>query len=331
MIRAATLVLATALASAPASPASYAVTDRIAGPDGGWDLADVDASARRLYVARATGVMSVDLASRRVTPSLVSFKGGHGVVAVPGSKRVVAASGAGDVAVVFEGDTGKEIATIPAGKNPDAVAYDPATRTVWVFSPGSHDATVIDPRAAKAVATVPIGGSLELAVADGRGRLYVNVEDRDEVVAIDTKARKVLAHHPHAGCDGPTGIAYSAKDRLILSACANGVAKVTRPDGSDVASLRIGPHPDGAVFDATRNVALVPTGGDGRLAVIRMSGRPAVLETLPTAVGARTIALDRSTGAAYLPSTRYGPPPLTGGRPPSLPGSFAVLVVKPSR
>lgn len=322
------LVLA-ALAAA-AGPPAYVVSDRIGGPDGGWDLADVDPAAHRLYVARSNGVMAVDLATGDVTPNLAAFKGGHGVVAVTGTNRVVAASGGSGLAVIFEGNTGKEIASIPAGKNPDAVTYDPATKTVWVFSPGSHDATVIDPVSAKAVATVPIGGLLELGVADGQGRLYVNVEDRNEVVVIDTRARKVLAHHALAGCDGPTGIAYSAKAKLILSAC-DGVAKVTRPDGTDVATLKIGPHPDGAAFDAARDVALVPTGGDGKLAIIRLSAKPEVLSTTATAIGARTIALDPSTGAVYLHSAKYGLAPATGGRAPMTPGSFSVLVVKPSR
>lgn len=313
-----------------AAVATYAVSARIPGPDGGWDLAAVDPAAHRLYVARSTGVMTVDLQAGAARPALVPLRGGHGVAVVPGSNRVVASSGSGGTAVVFEGDTGRVVATLPAGKNPDAVTYDPATRTVWVFNPGSQDATVIDPAAAKVVATVPIGGSLELGVADGRGRVYVNVEDRNEVVVLDTRARKVLAHHALPGCDGPTGIAYSAKARQIVSACANGIAKVTTPEGREVATLKIGPRPDGAAFDETRDVALVPTGGDGRLWTLRLGARPQVLGSTITAVGARTLALDPSTGTAYLPSAQYGPAPAGGGRPSMVPGSFNVLVVKPA-
>ena len=321
--------LAASLAvGAPAVTSGYAVTDRIAGPDGGWDLAAVDAATHRLYIARSTFVQVVDLVSGQVTPSLVPLVRGHGVLPIPGTNRVIASSGGAGTAVLFEGDTGKVIATIAVGKNPDAIAYDPASKTVWVMNPGSQDASVIDPSTGVVVATVAIGGSLELGVADGKGRLYINVEDKNEVVVLDTRARKVLAHYPLKGCDGPTGIAYSMKARLVLSACGNGVAKVTAPDGHDVATLKIGPRPDGAVFDETRQVALVPTGGDGQLSVIRLSPKPEVIQTAPTAVGARTIALDPSTGVAYLPSASYGPAPAKG-RPLALPGSFAVLVVKP--
>lgn len=324
------MILAVLLAAAAAASSGYALGDPIPGPDGGWDLADVDPAAHRLYVARSGAVMAVDLATRAVTPALVPLKGGHGVAVVPGSGRVVATSGASGEAVLFEGATGAVIATLPAGKKPDAAAYDPATRTVWVFSPGSGDATVIDPAAARVVATVPIGGSLELGAADGQGRLYVNVEDRNEVVAIDTRARRVIAHHPLAGCDGPTGIAWSAKARQLVSACANGVAKVTTPEGRDVATLKIGPRPDGAAFDAARDVALIPSGARGDLSVIRLGAHPEVVATVPTAVGARTLALDPSTGAAYLPSAKSGRAPAGGGRAPMQPGSFVVLVVKPA-
>lgn len=322
-----TAALALTLLAGAAAP-GYAVTDRIAGPDGGWDLAAVDPVAHRLYVARSQAVMAVDLTTGEVTAVLAPVKGGHGVLPIPGTNRVIASNGALGTATLFEGDTGKIVATIAVGKNPDAITYDPATRTVWVFNPGSHEASVIDPATAAVVATVPIAGSLELGAADGQGRLYVNVEDKNEIAVIDTRARTVIAHYPLRGCDGPTGIAYSAKARLIVSAC-DGLAKVTAPDGHEVASLKIGPHPDGAVLDETRGRVLIPTGGDGMLSVIRLSPKPEVIATIPTAKGARTAAIDPQTGVVYLPSARYGPAPAGGGRAPILPGSFAVLVVTP--
>ena len=321
-------VLALALAVTASAP-TFSVTDRIAGPDGGWDLAAVDTSAHRLYVARSKALMAVDLTTGVVTPSLAPLIGGHGVAVVPGSGRVVATGGGAGAATLIEGATGQVVATLQAGKNPDAVAYDPATKTVWVFSPGSHDATVIDPAAGAVLATLPIGGGLELGVADGQGRLYVNVEDKNEVVAIDTRARKVLAHYPLAGCDGPTGIAYSVKAKLVISACGNGVAKFTTPDGQDMGSVKIGTRPDGAVFDEARQLALIPSGAEGTLSVIRLSPRPTLVATIPTAKGARTAAIDATTGVVYLPSAQYGPAPAGGGRAPILPGSFAVLVVSP--
>ena len=322
-------VLTVCPAAADAASPTYAKTTTIAGPDGGWDLASVDASSTHLYIARSGGVMRVDLADGRVTPDVVKLQRGHGALALPGGDLVLATSGGESKAILFHGPTGKVVAEIAAGKNPDAVTYDPATRTAWVFNAGSGDATVIDPSSGKVLATVAIGGSLELGAADGRGRLYVNVEDKNDVAVIDTRARKLLKRLPLKGCEGPTGIAYDKAAKLIVSACANGVAKVTTPEGRDVASVPIGPHPDGAAYDEERGLALVPSGGDGQLTVFRLTPKPTVVEHMATAAGARTMAFDEATGASYLPSADYAPPAKAGARPQPLPGTFKIVVVKP--
>ncbi len=319
---------ALALATATAAP-TYTVSDRIAGPDGGWDLAAV--ANGRLYVARSKAVMSVDLASKAMTPSLVVLSGGHGILAIPGGDLVLATSGGVGTATLFKGATGEVVATIPVGKNPDAMSWDPVTKTAWVFNPGSHEASVIDPATAKVIDTVAIPGALELGAADGKGRIYLNIEDKNEVAVIDTRTRKLVSTFPLTGCDGPTGIAYSMKAKLIVSACGNGVAMVSAPDGKLVATLKIGPRPDGAAMDEARGLVLIPTGGDGALSVIHLSPKPEVISVATTTKGARTIALDEKTGTAYLPSAQYGPAPAAGGRAPLLPGTFAVLVVSPAK
>lgn len=323
------LMAALAAAATAAATPGYSVTGKIAGPDGGWDLAAVDAAAHRLYVARSTGVMAVDLDSGKVSAGLVPLTRGHGVLPIPGTSRVIATSGGTGQAILFEGATGAVTATLTVGKNPDAVAYDPATKTVWVMNPGSGEISVIDPVAAKVVDTVAVAGGLELGAADGKGRLYVNIEDKNEVAVVDTKARKLLSRFPLKGCDGPTGIVYSAASNQLVSACANGVAIVSAPDGTQVASLKVGPRPDGAVFDDKRGLAFIPSGGDGTLSVIRLGKTPAVVASVPTAKGARTAAIDVSTGRIYLPSAQYAPAVGTA-RPAMTPGSFAVLVVSPA-
>jgi DNA-binding beta-propeller fold protein YncE len=197
------------------------------------------------------------------------------------------------------------------------------------MDPGSGEATVVDLKSAKVLATVPVGGSLEFATADGHGRMYVNVEDKNEVAVLDTRTRKVMSRFPLEGCEGPTGIAYDAAAREILSACGeNGVAIVLAPDGRQIARLPIGKGADGAAFDARRNLALVPAGRDGNLTLIQLGAAPKVIGQIPTAVSARTIALDPGTGRAYLPSATMAPAP-AGERPKPVPGSFRVLVVSP--
>ena len=328
MATAIALMASVAANSQGPAPPNYSVVDRITGPDGGWDLLDVDPANKRLYIARRTGVMAVDLASGKITPVLVAGDGLHASMPVPGTTRVVSTNGGTNTVTLFDGGTGQVFAKLPVGTRPDAVTWDKATGTAWVMNAGSGDISVIDPVAGKVIDTIAVGGSLELGVADGNGRLYVNVEDRNEVVVLDTRGRKVLRRFPLAGCEGPTGIAFAPDQNLLVSACANGVAVISAPDGRAVASLPVGPRPDGAVYDTARHLAFVPSGGNGTLYVIRLTPKPEVVQRLATANGARTIALDSATGRLYLPSARYEPA-AGEARPAMIPGSFAVLVVSP--
>ncbi|HWJ37193.1 MAG TPA: YncE family protein [Sphingomicrobium sp.] len=314
-------------AEAFAAPA-YKVAAEIKGADGGWDLLSVDAASERLYIARRDRVTAVDLARGTLTDKLAGVDGGHAALAIPGSGNVLVTSGNANQAIIMDGRTGQVRATIPTGKKPDAAAYDPATKTVWVMTPGDGAITVVDPKAGKAVATVPVGGSLELGAADGYGKLYVNVEDRNEVAVLDTRSKKVLRRDPLPGCDGPTGIIYDPSTKETVSACANGIAVVLSATGKPVASIPVGKRPDGAAFDERRHLALIPSGGDGNLSIIQLSPTPRLIATLATAKSARTIALDPATGRAYLPATDLKPA-AGNARPQAVPGTFRVLVVAP--
>jgi DNA-binding beta-propeller fold protein YncE len=314
--------------AAPAASPSYRVIAQLPAGDGGWDLLSVAPADQRLYVAHGDGVTAIDLRTGKATDKIVTGQRVHAALAIPGTHEVVSTNGETNNAYLFDGLTGKIRATIPTGTKPDAAAYDPATHTVWIMDAGSGEATVVDPVSAKVLATVAIGGSLEMGEADGHGRLYVNVEDRNEVVELDTRARKVERTFPLKGCEGPTGLVYDPATKEVVSACANGVAVISRPDGSEVASLPIGKGADGAAFDPIHHVALVPAGRDGNLTMIRLSPKPAVVGQLQTAVSARTITIDPSTGRAYLPSAQLAPAP-AGERPKPVPGTFRVLVVAP--
>jgi DNA-binding beta-propeller fold protein YncE len=324
-----TLLLAAALAAAaPAALPSYHVVAQLPAGDGGWDIASVDTVDQRLYVGRTDGVTAIDLKTG-AADRFVAGQRVHAAFAIPGTHEVVSTNGELNTATLFDGRTGKVRATIATGKKPDAAAYDPATRTLWIMNPGSGNASVIDPVSAKVLATVAIGGSLEFATADGHGRMYVNVEDRNEVAIIDTKARKVVSRFALKGCDGPTGIAYDARSREILSACGGGaVAIVSATDGRQIAQLPIGKGADGAAFDQRRGIALVPAGRDGIVTLIRLGKQPAVVGTVETAVSARTIALDPSNGRIYLPSAKLAPAQ-GDERPKPLPGTFRVIVIAP--
>lgn len=323
------LACASALVAAVAPAPSYRLVATIAGPDGGWDLTSVDPVSHRLYVARSEAIEAVDLDTGKLTPALVPAQRGHAALTIPGTSEVVSTNGTSNTATIFDGRTGAIRAVVPVGKKPDDVAFDPLTRTLWVMNADGGDISVVDPVAAKVIATIPVGGSLELSVADGMGRMFVNVEDRNDVVVLDTRTRKLVSRFPLAGCDGPTGIAYDPDAKLLVSACANGRAIVSTRAGKQVASITIGPRADGALFDRRRHVALIPSGGDGTLAVIKTSGTPRLLDTVKTAKSARTAALDPLTGRIYLSSASYDSP-VGKDRPKMMHNSYRLLVMEPT-
>lgn len=310
-----------------AAQAGYHVETTLPGPDGGWDLASVDSSRRQFFVARGDSVTVADLVTGK-TRQFAPAQRGHAALVVPGTDLLLVTNGGTDTATLFNRASGALVATLPTGKKPDAATYDPATHTVWVMNAGSGDISVVDPVALKVVGTVMVGGSLELGAADGKGRLYVNIEDHNSVAVIDTRSRKLLKTFPLAGCDGPTGVAYDPSARQLISACSNGVAVVSRPDGKNVSSISIGKGADGAVFDARRGVALIPAGQDGNLSIIKLGAKPHVVAVVPTARSARTIALDEQSGHAYLAASDLKA--VEGQkRPQAVPGTWRVIVVAP--
>lgn len=319
---------AQALAAAP--PAPMKVVDRIAGPDGGWDYANFDPVHRRLYVAHGAAITAVDVDTGKVTPALAAAQRAHIALPLPGGDELLVTNGGSDTVTLVDAMTGAVRATVLTGQNPDAALFDPASGLAYVMNGKSGDITVIDVKAAKAVGTVPVGGKLEFGVADGKGRVFVNVEDKNEIAVIDTAARKVVAHWAMVGCEEPSGLAYAAEVHLLIAACANGKAEVvSSTSGKVVASVAVGEDPDAAFYDAQRHLAYVPSGGKGTLSVLAVRGPKDVvlIQTVQTRLGARTGALDPKTGRTYLPSAEYDAPAQAGGRPRMKPGSFAVLVV----
>jgi DNA-binding beta-propeller fold protein YncE len=199
---------------------------------------------------------------------------------------------------------------------------------VDVIGGDSGQITLVDPKAMKAVGSIKVGGALEFDQADGKGRLYINGEDTNEIVVVDLAAGKVVKRYPMAGCRRPTGLALVAGGRLV-SACGNGVVKIVdAASGHDLATLKIGEGPDAVIYDTRRSLAYVPSGRSGTLAVIALSGPAAntIIDTVQTQVGARTGAVDPKTGRIYLPTAQFEPAQ-PGKRPAAKPGTFQVLVL----
>ncbi len=331
ILAAATVVLALSTNSVVAAPtgATLKVVGHIAGPNGGWDYASFDPARRRLYVAHGDSVMMIEADTGKVTAAFAAGNHLHAVVPIPGADLIVTTNSGDDTARIISAKNGKLIASVPTVKDPDGAVFDPFTNRLVIAGGDSGAITLLDVKTAKASSPILVGGQLEYPAVDGRGRLYVNVENKGEIAAIDLKSRTVIAHFPLAGCLGPTGLVLVPGNRLI-SVCANGLAKILdAATGKPLASLAIGGRPDAVLYDEKRNIALVPSGLTGTLSVIALSGSEdnTVIETVQTQIGARTGAIDSKTGRVYLPTAQYVLPAPTGQRPTTKPGTFQVLVL----
>lgn len=308
-----------------AEPSGYKILTRIPVTDGGWDYLNYDAANRRIDIGRGTGVTVVDPATN--TATLLAGPNVHGAISVDGGKALLTTDGAAGAAHIIDAKTGANIATIPTGRGPDSARLDPHSGLAMVMNHSGGDIALIDVASRKSVGTIAIGGTLEEAVADGTGKAFVNVEDKNEVVAFDIDARKVIAHYPMAGCDGPTGIALAAPEKLLLVACGGAVAVVRADTGALVKTVKIGQGADGIAYDAAHHMAFVPAGRDGNLAILSVSASDvALVDTIPTTRGARTITIDPTSGRLYLMAAQYGAA-AAGGRAAVTPGSYQVLVV----
>ena len=327
-------MMATALAGLLAAGAAsaamtgpYKVVKTVPGPDGGWDYVRLDAANHRVVMTRGTSVMTLDLPSLKITADLAPGQRLHDALPVNGGRELLVSNGGTDSVVFVDGKSGAALATIKVGKNPDAEALDPATGLALVMNHGSGDVTFVDPKTRAAVGTLMVGGDLEAAAVDGQGHAFVNVENKNETVLVDVKAKTVIRHIPLPGCDGPTGATYEPKRHWVIAACDGSTAIIDARSGKPVKTLKSGKEADGVAVDEKRDLAFVP-GRDGSLTVISLKGAPKVVQTLKTAVNNRTLAVDEATGRVYLPvaELKAGAP---GERPTPVAGTFRVLVVGP--
>lgn len=309
------------------------------GGDGGWDFVTVDPAAKRLYVARATRVMVVDTGTLKLVGEVPDTAGVHGVAVAADLGRGFTSNGRTANATIFDLKTLRATGEVKTGENPDMILYDSATRRVFAFNGRSGDATAIDAKAGTVAGTVPLGGKPELAVSDGKGTVFVNLEDKNEVVALDARELKVKSRWPLGPCEEPTGLAMDVAHRRLFAACANKMMAVVDADnGRVVTTVPIGQGPDGAVFDADRQLVFTSNGRDGTITVVHevSPDRYEVAQTVQTERGAKTVALDPRTHDLYLVTAEFGPVPSPTAeqprpRAPIMPGTFEVMVVGTGR
>lgn len=314
--------------------ADYRVANHFnVGGAGGWDYPSLDAQAHRLYIARGDHVQIVDTTTGKEIASIADTPGVHGVALAPELGRGFISCGKANVVKVFDLKTNAVIASVPAGEVPDAIMYESTTQRVFAFNGKSHDASVIDAKTNQPVATIALGGKPEFARDDGKGVVFVNIEDKAELVAIDAKNVKVKARYKLPQCEEPTGLALDVKHRRSFSTCGNKNLVVLDIDsGKAVASVAIGDGSDGAEFDAATQT-IFSANGEGTLSVIRQidANHYAAQSALTTQKSARTLVLDQNTHRLYLPAAEFGSPDAEHKRGKMLPDSFNIVVVEPAQ
>ncbi len=290
-------------AGAPPTP-TYRVTKTVAlGPPDRWDYLTFDAESGRVFAAHGDRVTVVDGRDGTILGQIEGFPGGtHGVAIASYAGRGYSDDGHAGTATSFDLKTLKPLRTINAGKGADGIVFDPFSRHVFVINGDGESVSVIDPSSDEVVATIKVGGGLEFGAADARGKFYVNGVERQEIVRIDTKTSRVDARWPVRNCSRPHGIAIDPLTRRIFATCVNNVMVVVDADsGAIIATLPIGSGSDAAAFDPQRKLVF-SSNGDGTLTVIAEKGpnQFEVMGNIPTAVGARTMALDAVSGRVYL-------------------------------
>ena len=328
-------ILVAAAPALAATPAHYKLDKVITlGGDGGWDYLTYDAPAKRLFLARATRVMVVDPASGKVMKVIPGTDGVHGIALAHDLGKGFTSNGRESTVTVFSLKTLEQIEKIKVtGENPDAIVYEPVTHRVFTMNGGSNSSTVIDAAGDKAVATIPLDGRPEFAVADGQGKVFVNIESKSELSEIDAATAKVVKTWSLAPCGSPSGLALDKQHRRLFSGCDNKLMAVSDADaGKVVASFPIGEGVDATRFDPDTGLAF-SSNGEGTLTVAHEDSpdKYTVLEDAPTQKYARTMALDPATHTVYLVTAdvKIEPSVPEGQRPKRtvLPGSFRVLVM----
>src|ERR1700720_3465806 len=238
------------------------VTEIQIGGQGGWDILTIDSAASRLYLSHATKVVVVDLRKNTVAGEIADTPGVHGFMAVPEIQRGFSSNGKESKSSVVDLTTLKTVSKVDTGPNPDAIVYEPRHGEVYVFNHTGNSATVINAKALTVSATIQLDGNPEFAVVDEiAGRVYVNIEDKSEVVAIDTTKHEVVAHWPLAPGEEPSGIAFDAAHHRVFSTCHNKImTMLDTQSGKVVGTAPIGTGVDGAAFDDSTQLVFASCG-----------------------------------------------------------------------
>jgi len=327
------LIVAGLCAAVPSlAQKQYKVADRVKlGGEGGWDYLYYDKDGHRLFITRGTHVMVVDTGSLKVTGDIPDLSGIHGVALAPELGRGFVSNGGDNTVTIFDLKTLKKLDSVKVGDRPDAILYDAFTKHVFTFNARSKDSTVVDAASGKVVGTVPLGGKPEFPATDGSGKVFVNIEDKSQIAEIDATKLTVLHTWPVSPCQEPSALALDKVHHRLFAGCDNKMmAVVDSGSGKVVTTVPIGEGVDAGRFNPNTQEIFMSC-GEGVLTVIHEDSpdKYTVTQNVPTAKGARTMAMDYESNTAYLVTAQRDPkPPAPGQRPAMIPGSFELIVVK---
>ena len=297
--------------------------------DGGWDYLSVDEPAGRLYVSHGTMALVVDLKTGKQVGKIPDTNGIHGIAAVSSLNKGFTSNGRENKAGIVDLKTLQTLSKVETGANPDGMLYEPGQQEVYMFNGRGESATVIDAKTGKVVATIPLGGKPEFAQADPKaGRVFNNLEDKNEVVAIDTQTHTVVNHWPIAPGEEASGLAFDEKNHRLFLGCGGSKTMVMMDSisGKVLASVPIGDGVDANSFDPATQFAFASC-GDGTVTIAHEDGTTlTVVQTLKTEKGSRTMTIDPATHKIYLAAAKFDAPAAGQRRGKMAPDSFKILV-----
>jgi YVTN family beta-propeller protein len=297
---------------------------------GGWDYLEVGPVNDWIYVSHGTQVNVLNKKTGDSVAVIENTTGVHGIAFDVTEKKGFTSNGRLNTVTVFDMNTNKVLAQIAAGQNPDAIIYEPFSKKIITCNGRGKNLSIIDPILNKTIDSVDVGGKPETPVSDGMGKLFVNIEDKNEIVVIDTKTFKVLNHWSIAPGDGPTGLAFDKITKRLFAGCEKLLMVIDATNGNIVDKITIGDGCDGVAFDAVTKNIYTANGADGTMSVIHeeSASKFVLVENVATKKSARTITLDNQSHLIYLPAAELEPmEPGQKGRPKMKAGTFQIIVV----
>jgi DNA-binding beta-propeller fold protein YncE len=304
------------------------------GGEGGWDYLTVDSAAQRLYVSHATKVVVIDLSKDQVVGEITNTPGVHGLAPAPELGLGVTSNGRENKAGIVDLKTLQTLSKVDTDQGPDGMLYNPGQKEAYLFCGRARSATVIDVKAGNVVASIPLGGRPEFAAVDTKAeRIYDNLEDKSQIAVIDAKAHQVITNWSIAPGEEGSGMAIDVKHHRLFIGCHNDLMlMVDDMNGKVLATVPIGEGVDANAFDPGIQLVFASC-GDGTTTIAHEDSpdKLAVVQTLATARGARTMAIDPKTHKIYLATAQFesstnqvssAPRP----RPKMIPGTFKILI-----